>query len=154
MLRLVCTSSEAQKKPRRGGRRALPWRKSGSQLTHGWRKPDSNFSSLSGSVPLRAGGAVPGNHMVARGGFLSLLTLRLPNRFKQAEGEISARPDASATRSAVAEIPVLRSSDTISTTTVPERARYSGWRNRIFRSETLKVLSRIEISLARNRFNQ
>ena len=28
-----------------------------------WRKPDSNSSSLSGSVPLRAGGAVPGNHM-------------------------------------------------------------------------------------------
>jgi hypothetical protein len=29
-----------------------------------WRKkPDSDFSSLSGSVPLRAGGAVRGNHM-------------------------------------------------------------------------------------------
>src|SRR5262249_28479157 len=29
-----------------------------------WRNLDSNFSSLSGSVPLRAGGAVRGNHMV------------------------------------------------------------------------------------------
>jgi energy-coupling factor transporter ATP-binding protein EcfA2 len=40
-----------------------PLRKWGSLRTPRWRKPDSNFSSLSGSVPLRAGGAVPGNHM-------------------------------------------------------------------------------------------
>jgi hypothetical protein len=35
----------------------------GERPTLRWRKPDSNFSSLSGSVPLRAGGAVLGNHM-------------------------------------------------------------------------------------------
>ena len=32
-------------------------------MTHAWRKPDSNFSSLSGSVPLPAGGVVRENHM-------------------------------------------------------------------------------------------
>jgi len=37
--------------------------KSRDTRTHRWRKPDSNFSSLSGSVPLRAGGDVRGNHM-------------------------------------------------------------------------------------------
>jgi hypothetical protein len=35
----------------------------GSFLTRRWRKPDLNFSSLSGSVPPRAGGVVPGNHV-------------------------------------------------------------------------------------------
>jgi hypothetical protein len=34
-----------------------------SQQTRCWRGMDSNSSSLSGSAPLRAGGAVRGNHM-------------------------------------------------------------------------------------------
>ena len=40
-----------------------------SLLTHRWREPDSNLSSLSGSVPLRAGGALRGNHMALEGSF-------------------------------------------------------------------------------------
>jgi hypothetical protein len=42
----------------------------GSSLTPRWRKPDSNFSSLSGSVPLRAGGTMGGNHMARPREFL------------------------------------------------------------------------------------
>jgi hypothetical protein len=41
-----------------------------SLLTHRCRKPDSNFSSLSGSVPLRARGTIGGNHMARLREFL------------------------------------------------------------------------------------